>query len=422
MQICMRIVVGFLLVVAAPGGLAGDWPMFRGPQGLGIADVTDVPLRWSDTENVAWKTPVPGDCNGSAIVSNGKVFVTAAEDKGRQRHLICLDLQDGTQDWIRTAEFDKVMPTHKTNLYAGTTPAADGRHVVVWRGSAGLACYDFEGNGVWTRELGEFRHQWGYGTSPVLLDDKVILHSGPGARVFIAAFDISTGETLWRHDEPVENDGDTNDAGKYMGSWSTPVVVRRGDQKLVVCSMATRVIALDADSGELIWNCDGIRGDRGDLAYTSPVIHEDICVCMAGFTGPAMGFRMHGTGNITDPSRLWRVPGKNPQRIGSGVIVDGLLYMANAGPNIIQCLEPETGEVRWQQRSAAGAHWGSTVFAAGHLFATGQNGSTIVFRPDADKFEQVAVNRLNESTNSTPAFVDGRIVIRTFDHVYCIGD
>jgi outer membrane protein assembly factor BamB len=408
------------LCLVASSASAGDWPAFRGSTGLGVSDAQNVPIKWSSTENIAWKIPVPGDCNGSPIVSNGRVFVTSAEDKGRKRHLHCVDLSDGSQLWTRTTKYDHVMPTHKTNLYAGTTPASDGEHVIVWHSSAGLCCYNFQGDEVWKRTFGEFRHQWGYGTSPVLYEGKVILHSGPGQDVFIAALDVETGRTIWRTNEPVENDGDTNAAGKHMGSWSTPVIVHVDGRDQIVCSMSTRTIALDPTDGKLLWSCNGLSGDRGDLTYTSPIVAGDVCISLAGYTGPAVGFRMGGNGDITDKATLWRIPKKNPQRIGSGVVVDGFLYMANAGPNIIQCLKPDTGEVVWEQRSNAGAHWGSLVLADGKLYTTGQQGTTVVFKANPERYELVAVNRLEETSNSTPAIADGCVVIRTFDHLFCV--
>lgn len=417
-SLCLLYVFG--IVVSAGGVSGGDWPEFRGPGGQGRAEAENVPTRWSATENVAWKAPLPGDSNGSPVVAAGRVFVTSAEDEGRQRHLHCFGLDDGALLWTRTATLDRVMPTHKTNQYGGSTPASDGRRVVVWHATAGLWCYDMEGEELWHRDLGEFRHQWGYGTSPVLLDDRVILYTGPGRDVFVTAIRLDDGKTLWRTDEPVENDGETNDAGKFMGSWSTPVVATVDGGTQIICSMPTRVVAYDPADGRRIWWCNGLRGERGDLAYTSPVIADDLCICLGGYQGPAIGLRMGGRGDVTDSALLWRTTEGNPQRIGSGVIIDGYLYQANAGPNLIQCLKADTGDVVWQQRSAAGAHWGSLVSADGRLYATGQDGTTLVFRPSPEGYDAIASNRLGESSNSTPAVVDGTIVIRTFDHLYCI--
>ncbi len=403
---------------AEPDG--GEWPGFRGPLGNGYTGARDVPTEWSAEKNVAWKTELPGDCNGSPVVVGSRVFVTSADHEGRQRSLYCFDADSGEQLWVRTVPFDKVLPTHETNLYAGTTPVADSERVVVWHASAGLWCYDFSGKELWSCQLGEFRHTWGYGTSPVILDGKVILHTGPGARVFIVGLNPATGEELWKFEEPVDGDGEHNRDNKYMGSWSTPVMAESDGRKTIVCSMSTRVVGLDPESGSLVWSCDGIRGERGDLCYTSPVIAGDICVAMGGYNGPAFGFRMKGTGDITEGQRLWRQTEKTPQRIASGIVVDGLMYVMNAGPNTVQCIDPASGDVKWQARSGGAAAWGSPVYANGLLYSTDQKGATLVFRPNPKKLERVALNALGEPSNSTPAIIHGRIFIRTFGHLYCI--
>ncbi|WP_339727293.1 PQQ-binding-like beta-propeller repeat protein [uncultured Gimesia sp.] len=400
---------------------AEDWPAFRGPRGNGISLETEVPLKWSQTENIVWKVRLPTSGNSSPIVSNGRVFVTCAENEGRQRSLYCFDRKNGQKLWVRTVNFDRVMPTHKTNNYCGSTPVADGERIVVWHSSAGLFCYDFAGKELWNRNLGEFEHIWGYGVSPILHDGKIILHSGPGKRVFMTAIDLANGKTIWETDEPVETDGQYNNDRKYMGSWSTPVLAKMSGRELIVCSMPLRVNAYDPETGQIVWSCDGLRGKKGDLVYTSPVLANDICVALGGYNGPAIGLRMQGTGDITATERLWREE-PNPQRISTGVFTKDHLFMANAGPNIFQCLNPSTGKIVWQERSGGAACWGSLILANDHLYVTDQNGTTHVFKPNATRFEKVAQNELKERSNSTPAFSDEQIFLRTFQHVYCIGD
>lgn len=408
-------------VILSTGPLhAEDWPAFRGPLGNGISQETDVPLKWNAEDNILWKAPLPAPGNSSPIVSNGKVFITCAENEGRKRSLYCFDRTSGEQLWVRTVNYDKVMPTHKTNNFCGSTPAADGKRIVVWHSSAGLYCYDFAGKELWNRSLGEFEHIWGYGASPVLHAGKIILHCGPGKRVFMTALDLESGKTLWETDEPVVGDGQYNDQRKYMGSWSTPVIADVNGQTLIICSMAIRVNAYDPSTGKIIWSCRGLQGKKGDLAYTSPVLADEICVAMGGFNGPAIGFRMQGIGDITDAQRLWQKE-PNPQRISTGIFTNGHLFMANAGPNLFQCLNPETGDIVWQERSGGAACWGSMILADKHLYVTDQDGTTHVFQPSSVGLEKVAENPLKERSNSTPAFSDGQIFIRTFQHLYCIG-
>jgi outer membrane protein assembly factor BamB len=185
-----------LLVLVGRTARADDWPAFRGPAGNGISRESDFPLTWSREENVKWKAELPGPGNSSPIVAHGRVFVTCAEDQGRKRSLYCYDRASGNRLWVRTVSFDKVMPTHKTSPYCGSTPVAGRDRVVVWHSSAGLYCYDLDGRQLWSCDLGEFRHMWGYGSSPVLYKNRVVLNCGPGKRVFLAAVDLDTGETI----------------------------------------------------------------------------------------------------------------------------------------------------------------------------------------------------------------------------------
>jgi len=313
------------------------------------------------------------------------------------------------------------MPTHQTNPYCAPTPVTDGQRVVVWHGSAGLFCYDMEGKELWRRDLGEFRHEWGYAASPIIYRDRVIQNCAPGDHAFVAAFDLSTGRDLWRVDEPTDGDGRKRADGAYMGAWSTPVVIQLDGQDQIVCSLPTRVVSYAPADGEILWTCDGLRSDKGDLAYSSPVIGDGICVAIGGYSGAGMAIKLGGRGNITETNRLWRKP-RNPQSIGSGVILDGYLYVPDAGPSTIRCLEAATGKELWADRASGANHWGSIIFTDGRLYVTNQAGATVVFKPNHEKFELLAKNELDEPSNSTPAISDGQIFIRTFEHLYCIDE
>ena len=401
---------------------AGDWPSFRGPTGNGISPENALPAEWGSDQNIVWKVALPHPGNGSPIVCNGRVFLTVANEQGTKRSLYCFDRNNGDELWVRDVALDKAMPTHKTNPHGSSTPVSDGKHVVAWHNSAGLYCYDFSGKKLWSRDLGEFKHMWGYGSSPVIYKDHVILNAGPGKRVFVTAINLENGETLWEKDEPQDGDGQSRASDKaYVGSWSTPIVTKINGSDQIVCTMPTRVNGYDPASGDIIWSCDGIRGPKGDLAYSSPLIADGFCVAFGGFKGPAIGLKIEGTGNLTDSSRVWRREAKNPQSIGSGVFLDGHVFRANAGPGTIECLDPKTGKAVWSDRAAGDVHWGSVVSADGKLYVINQSGTTIVFKPNPKRYEEIARNELRETCNTTPALSDGQIFIRTYEHLYCIG-
>jgi len=409
------------LLILSSNLIAGDWPAFRGPNNDGRSSETGVPRVWSPEKNILWKVPLPGASNGSPIVSGSKVFLTSSVNKGQTRTLHCFDRSTGKELWKQSVKHAEEMPTHKTNQYGGTTPAADGKRVFVWHGSAGLYCYNFNGAELWKRDLGEYRHMWGYGTSPILYKGKVFLHTGPGKQVFMVAVDQDTGSVLWKTEEPIDGDGERNTKNKYMGSWSTPVMAKVNEQDLVLCSFATRVNAYDPETGKIVFTCDGIRGENGDLCYTSPIIAGELCVAMGGYKGPAIGFKMGGEGNITEERRVWRNE-KAPQRIGSGVYAGGYIFMANAGPATFQCIDIQTGENIWEARAPGAVHWGSLIYVEGLLYVTDQQGTTHILDPDPNQLKILHSNPLGEITNSTPAFSNGQIFIRTFKHLYCIGE
>src|SRR5215204_3498910 len=187
--------IGSLLLLG-PIAMAADWPAFRGPRGDGVSQEDKAPLHWGGADkgkNVRWKIALPSAGNSSPIVSRGRVFITCAQDEGTKRSLYCFDRKNGQQLWMKTVE-NAPEPTHRTNPFCGSTPVADGERVVVWHGSAGVFCYTLDGRELWKKDLGQQLHDWGYASSPIIHDGKVILNFGPGDRSFLAALDLKSGD------------------------------------------------------------------------------------------------------------------------------------------------------------------------------------------------------------------------------------
>ena len=402
----------------ADAAMAADSPAFRGVRGDGHSD-EQVPVKWSASKNVKWRISLPFPGHSTPVVSRGRLFLTCANQKGTQRGLYCFDRRTGKQLWKRTVSFPTVEATHKTNPYGASSPTTDGERVVVWHGSAGLFCYDHAGTLQWKLDPGDVKHIWGYASSPVIYNDRVFLHHGPGVQTFMLAVELSSGKALWKTEEA----GGANDRDPRMvASFSTPVIARVGGTDQLICSMATRVAAFDPGTGEVLWSVAGLPSPRGDLVYTSPLIAGDIGIAMGGYQGPRMGFRLGGSGDVTRTHRLWRVEAKQPQRIGSGVVVGEHVYIANAGPGTVECIAVKTGELAWTARLPSGNAWGSTVRAGDYLFVTDQGAVTHVFLPSPRSFDLVASNPLgkDEKSNSTPVFSDGEIFLRTHSGLYCI--
>jgi len=356
--------------------------------------------------------PGPGN-NGSPIVTNDAVLIVVATDEGRRRSLASYDRKTGRKRWVRTVEFERKALTHNTNLYGGTTPAADDERVVVWHSSAGMHCYDHQGKPLWSKDLGEFTHIWGYGASPVIYGDLVLNNCGPGERTSLVALDKHTGEVVWKTDEP----GGTSGKKKpWIGSWSTPIVANVDGRDQILVSYPHHVKGYDPETGEVLWQCDGL----GNLVYTSVLVGDGLAVAMGGFHGPAVAWKLGGSGNVTERDLLWRVE-RNPQRIGSGVILGEHAFMVDER-GTVQCFDPATGKPRWEDRlPGEGRSWSSLVAAAGRLYVTTQSGETVVFAANPERFEVLAVNPIGEKTNSTIAVSDGEVFLRTYEGLYCIG-
>lgn len=408
-----------LLVNVASGD---DWLRFRGPNGQGEA-TGNYPLKWSPNENIKWRTELPGPGNSSPIVVAGRVIVTQATDEGKHRHLISFDRSTGKEQWRQTVSFDTVEETHKTNPYCSASPVSDGERVICWHWSAGMHCYDLNGKPLWSRDLGKFHHIWGEGGSPIIHGDSVYQICGPGERTFVVALNKHTGEVRWQ--SPIEPGGSASAKGRYIGTWSTPVIVSVDGQEQLLCALHQRTVAYDLKTGKELWTTLGISGGRGDLVYTSPLVDESEAFIFGGFGGPMFGFRLGGSGDVTESNRMWHIEKEwHPQRIGSGVILGDHIYMANAdNPGSVQCFDRQTGATLWEERrTSAGPHWGAIVRNGNRLYVQGQKGALHVLAANPRQFELLADNDLKEESNSTPAFSDGEIFIRTWNALYCVSE
>ncbi len=419
--ICVAALLGMILGGAARA-LGGDWEGFRGGKCAGMAEGGNWPVEWVPEKNVKWVAELPASGNGSPIVSKGKVFVCCAEDrKGHGRSVYCFDRASGKKLWVKTVRYEKEEPTHAQNPYCATTPAADGERVVVWHGSAGLYCYDYEGKELWNLDLGSFGHIWGYGSSPVIFGESVIVNCGPGARSFVVAVDKKSGKILWQTEEPGGADDTSAKTRGWLGSWATPVIAKVGGQEQVLVAMPFHLNAYEPGSGKILWHCEG----TGPLAYSDPMVAPDgnTIVAMAGYAGAAIGVKVGGnqemSGDVTAGNRLWRKTERIPQRIGTGVILGQYLYMVSE-PGF-QCIDIATGEEKWRHFGDGQRFWSSLVGTADGLYATSQRGDTVVFAPNPKEFTLVGTNNIGEGTNATLAMSDGEIFLRTYTHLYCIG-
>lgn len=402
---CLRLVVVVAVsVVIVKQAEADDWRSFRGNNRDGKSSEEGVPLEWDTQKNIKWKVKLPCGGNSSPISVGQRVLVNCAEDeKGHGRSLYCFDADSGKQLWVQTVRYDQIEGTHSGNPYCASTPASDGKLVVVWHGSAGVYCYDLEGREVWKTDMGPFRHKhnWGYASSPLIHGEMVYLNCGPEPQ-FVVGIRVKDGKIVWKTDE------------SGNGSWGSPVLANVDGQVQLVVFQAGRVNGYDVANGKVLWTCE----TGGTLVYTDVIVGEKVAVAMSGRMGPAIGFSPGGSGNVTATRRLW-VTKESPQRISNGVLIGEHLYVANE-PGLIECVEAATGKKLWEHKLAGERFWSAIISTPGRLYVTSQTGTTFVFAADPKEWKLLATNRLGEYVNGTPAISGGRIFVRTWKNLWCV--
>ncbi len=353
------------------------------------------------------------------------IFVTQADVAEKRRTLMCLDRADGRLLWQAGALYEATEPTHPTNPFCSASPVTDGQRVIAWFGSAGVYCYDFEGQELWRRDLGLQEHEWGYAASPVIHGELCFLNFGPGKHEFVIALNKNTGEVVWKFDVPrpaptPQADGEKPalDPDVCRGSWSTPLVIRAGERDELIVVLPERVIAFEPETGRTLWTCDGL----GLLIYSSPMWGDGLVVAMSNYGRVALAVKPGGSGDVTATHRAWQLL-ENKQWLGSGVIHKGRIYIDDES-GIARSLDLATGKAVWEKRLPAargnGSGWSSAVLTADErLYIFNRSGDTFVLRANPE-FELLATNSLGEPTNASPVISDGEIFVRTNQHLWCV--
>lgn len=421
------LMLGFALVSTTLfiPSMHANWPAWRGPLGSGVVPEKNVPLKWSPTENVRWKIPLPDRGNSTPAIWGDKVFVTQAIEKDGLRTLMCFSRADGKLLWQKSVTYTQKEESHATNPHCSASPVVDGERVIVSYASAGVYCYDLDGKELWRRDLGKQSFGWGSGSSPVLHGDVCILYHGPGKDAQLIALDKKTGKTMWSFAEPTIDVGKRTDGfrGQEPGmicTYSTPIIAKMGGREELLMSFPRYLRAFDPKSGKELWHSDGLN----PLVYTSPIYSDGIVVAMGGYFGNTIAVKTGGSGNVTESHRVWNAE-RTRTGIGSGVVHDGHIYIVNAS-GIADCIELKTGKNVWSERvRGAGPKsdtWSSAVLVGDLIYHLNQSGDCVVFRA-SPKFELVGANSIgNELCNASVAVSNGEIFIRTHNHLWCIGE
>lgn len=393
-------------MIAVEGEGAGYWPRWRGPSGQGLVDGSGYPDRWSATDNVVWRAPVPGSGNSSPIVWDDHIFLTTGRDAGRRLFVLAYRRSDGALLWETEVAPGPRESVHRKNGPASATPVTDGERVYASLGGRGLVALDFEGRLLWHTEIGRVANYHGPAGSPLLYRGRLILYQDQRGGGFVAAYDTATGAQVWRT------------ARDASVGWGTPVAIRVGDRDEIVVSSQHTVRAYDPASGGELWSCDGNRFE----VIPTPVVAAGLVFCTSGRAGPTLAIRPGGQGDVTRTHVAWSTPRGSPF-VPSPIAYDGYLYTINDMASIVTCFNAATGAVRWQQRLGRAMREGfsaSPVAVDGKLFFTNDNGITFVVRAGPD-FELLHTNDIGARTLASPALVEGRWYIRTENELIAIG-
>lgn len=411
----------FVCVVVSPIFLhAADrfdemrWPEFRGPDANGIASVdSQPPLRWSETENVVWRHATEGTGWSTPAVWGGQLWYTAASEDGLQMWVESLDLNTGSLLWKRPLfKNEKVDEKHVMNSYASPSPVTDGQCVWVHFGSYGTACLDAKsGDVLWARRDLPCNHWRGPGSSPILVDDKLIVHLDGFDFQYVVALNKITGETIWKVDRDIDYGTDNGD---FYKAFSTPLIIQVDGKRQMISTTSKAVLAYDPTDGSEIWR---VRYDEFS-ATARPLWDGQNVYINTGF-GKAQFYAINprGTGDLTESNVLW----VNNVSIGSKssqLLFDGLIYNAHDA-GVATCMDAKTGETLWKER-IGGQFSASLLLAGGYLYLFDHDGLCHVIKPGRE-FERLAENKLEDGCMASPVAIGNHLLVRTRSAVYLIG-
>ncbi len=402
-----------LLVLAAVDAGASEWPQFRGPSGQGHAPDASVPLTWSETENVAWKTAVPGRGWSSPVIAGDLVWLTTAvtdHETGTSLRLLAYDARSG--DTVADVEVFNISDTtllNQKNSFASPTPVIDpdGERIHVHFGAQGTAAVavagDKRGEVLWRTRF-PYTSQHGNGGSPILHDGLLIVSIDGYDTAFLVAVDAETGEERWRSVRP----------SPISQAYSTPLAIEVGDTRQIVNVSAFRASAHEPATGREIWR---VEYPGGFSNVSRPVYGHGLVYLSTGFNEPVLlAVRPTGKGDVTDSEVVWRLRRGAPLTVSPILVGDELYTVTDSG--IATCIDALTGEIRWQHR-LGGNHSASPIHAGGRIYFQSEEGVTTAIKPGL-MFEQLASNELDGSTLASIAVSDGAFFIRTGTHLYRI--
>jgi outer membrane protein assembly factor BamB len=387
----------------APAEDVGIWPSFRGPGGRGHAVHAKPPLTWSAEEgtNILWKTPVPTHGMSSPVVWGNRLFLTGADDSGRQ--IYCFDTDTGELRWRHDVDGVPGFPADSEppvvldqTGWAAPTPATDGRVVAAVFATGELVGVSLEGERLWARHLGVPENPYGHASSLMSHQSLLFVQYDQAEGSKLLAFDLMSGDPVW-------------DVERDAISWSSPILVDNKGRVELILTNSSAVDGYDPASGTPLWHLECLGGEVGSsAAYADGIVF----VSGEGTVGSALDIGGHGA----EPAVLWQWDEALPDA-ASSLANDGYLVVPT-GFGVVTCLEARTGKLLWEHDFDRG-FWSSPIAVDDRVYLIDRSGAMQVFRLD-DEFELLGVSEIGEGAYATPAFVGDRIYIRGLMHLFCI--
>ena len=387
---------------------AQDWPEFRGPSGQGHGTGKNLPAEWSQTKNVKWRTPVEGEGWSSPIVIGGKVIITSALSNGGSLnlHALAFDERTGAEIWDRELFRARNSKKHKKNSHASSTPIAQGDRVYVHFGPNGTACLDLSGRVIWKQNELEYPPVHGNGSSPIIVDDKLIFSCDGSKDPFVIALSTKTGDVIWKRPR--------KSGASRKFSFSTPLLIKVNGQKQVISPGSGVVYALNPDNGKVIWECGY---DQGYSVVPRPLYAHGLVYVGTGFNkANLLAIDPTGKGDVTKTHIRWQTS-KDVSKSPSFLAVGNEIYIVSDRGEA-SCLDAKTGDQLWYHRFGGGFS-ASPTYADGKIYFHNERGKTHVIKPGRS-FKLLAESELGEKTFASLAISGNALFQRSDSHLYKI--
>ena len=409
---------------------AENWGQWRGPNQNGVGMAENLPTTWSLTKNLIWKTELPSWSGSTPIVWGDRVFVVSPspartpeerEPGGPEIYILCLAREDGRERWrYKLDEGNRLWRKHNNT---SPSPVTDGAHVWVMTGNGVVTCLDVDGKAVWTRDLqkeyGAFGLYWGYASSPILYDSKLIVQVLHGMHTddpsYLVALDANSGKEVWREERATDALRESPD------SYTTPALLKRDGETQIVVTGGDCVTGHDPETGREIWRADGLNPQqRGNYRIVaSPVVIDDMIYAPTR-RRPLLALSAGGTGDVSG-NVVWKWEGAGAPDVPTPASDGTYFYMVD-DRGLATCLDAKTGAVVWgPERTAQGVVSASPHVADGKVFLLNENAVTTVLAAGPE-FKVLGTNELDGTyTLSSPVSAGSQLFIRTATHLYCIG-